>query len=247
MRSQYWTFVEACEDLTTVRAVKESLVRALGALGVEQFALVTHARPEDIGSLMVLVHNWPAEAIELLWGHFAGESLNPLFAAVEQTDGILGWSSPGWLGALRKDERMWVARLRDLVRGEGASKLVKSTVVNASCSITTQGPADPERVRVCIRIANFAFQQIQFLQRPRLSEAERLTVREHEVMYRAAVFGERPSKVARRLGVKVSTVRTLRQKAYGRLDAESPEQATWRMIETGQLFRGGRKGKPRTW
>lgn len=247
MRSKYWTFVEDCEDVTTVRAVKENLSRALGALGVEQFALVTHARPDDIGSLAVLVHNWPNEAIEHLWSNFAGASLNPLFEGVEQGDGILSWSSPAWLGTLKKDQRAWMARLRDLVKGNGASKLVKSTVVNASCSITTHAPADPERIRVCLRVANFAFQQIQFLQRPQLSEAERLTVREHEVMYRAAVFGERPSLVARRLGVKVSTVRTLRQKAYGRLDAESPEQATWRMIETGQLFRGGRKGKPRTW
>lgn len=247
MRSKYWTFVEDCEDATTVRAVKESLSRALNGLGVDQFALATHARPDDIGSLAVLVHNWSEDAMEHLLAGVAGDVLNPLFEGVEQSDAILNWTSSAWLASLKKDQRIWMSRLRELVRGHGASKLVRSTIVNASCSITTPQPADAERVRVCLRIANYAFQQIQFLQRPQLNGPDRLTVREHEVLYRAAVFGERPSLVARRLGVKVSTVRTLRQKAYGRLDAESPEQATWRMIETGQLFQGGRKGKPRTW
>lgn len=247
MRSKYWAFVDECEDVTTVRAVKDNLSRSLAALGVDYFALMTHARPDDIGSLSVLVHNWPHAAIDHLLSGAAGEALNPLFEGVEQGDGILHWSSPAWLSTLNKHQRAWLARLRELVKGQGASRLVRSTVINASCSIITHAPADAERVRVCLRIANYAFQQIQYLQRPQLTGPERLTVREHEVMYRAAIFGERPSIVARRLGVKVSTVRTLRQKAYGRLDADSPEQATWRMIETGQLFRGGRKGKPRTW
>lgn len=166
MRSKYWTFVEESEDVTTVRAVRDNLSRALGALGVDQFALVTHARPDDIGSLAVLVHNWPNEAVEHLWGDFVGESLNPLFEGVEQGNGILNWSSAAWLSSLKKDQRAWVARLRDLVRGNGASKLIKSTVVSASCSIATHAPADPERIRVCLRIANFAFQQNSVLAAP---------------------------------------------------------------------------------
>jgi DNA-binding CsgD family transcriptional regulator len=247
MRSKYWTFVEDVEDAQSVRAVREHLGRALNSLGVGSFALLTHAPPADIGSLGVYAYNWPEDAIDHLFGGGHGFAPNPLFEAVEQGDGVLHWSSPLWLSTLSKDQLTWLAKLRQLIRGHAATKLVRSPLVSASCSIAASEPLDPDQMRVCMRIANYAFQQVQFLQRPQISGAERITTREHEVLYRAAVFGERPSIVARKIGVKVSTVRTLRQKAYGRLDAESPEQATWRMIETRQLFRGGRKGKPRTW
>jgi DNA-binding NarL/FixJ family response regulator len=148
---------------------------------------------------------------------------------------------------LRKQHRAWFNRLRDLLGGgEGVSIAMRSTIVGASCTLTATGALDPERVRLSARIANYTYQQMLFLQRPQLSEPERLTAREHELLYRATVLGERPSDVAHQLGVKISTVRTLRQKAGIRLDAGSQEQAAWRMLETGQLFRTGRKSRPRT-
>jgi len=186
MRSRFWAFVEACDEAQSIRAVKDLLAAALRPHGVESYAIMTHVPPRDLGSLAVLVHSWPEEAIAHL---FLDGAINPIFEKIEGTDDPLHWSSSDWGTTLRKDQR------------------------------------------------------IQTLQRPQLRESDRLTQREHECLYRAAIRGERPSAVARELGVKVSTVRTLRQKAYGRLGADSPEQALWRMMETGQLFQGGRKTK----
>ncbi len=246
MRSQFWAFVEACDETRSHRAVKDLLGLHLRAFGFESYALVTHAPRCDLRSLCVLVCNWKPEAIEHLFAIRFDGAPNPIFRHVEHTMAPLYWSAPTWRPGLECDQRVWLERFCVLVGAEGVTQAVRSNVVGGSCTLIGQGPFDPEAVRACMRIANYAFHQIQFLQRPNIAEADRLTAREHEFLYRAALHGERPSEVARRLGVKVSTVRTLRQKAYGRLDVTSPEEAVWRMIETGQLFRSGRTSKPRS-
>jgi DNA-binding CsgD family transcriptional regulator len=238
MRSRFWTFVEACDAAQSMRAVKDLLLATLRSQGVDGFAILTHVPPRELGSLGVLVHNWSQDAIDHL---YAEGAINPIFETIEGMDGLLDWSSSDWRAALRKDQRTWLHRLRVLVPGEGVTKSLKSMLVNASCSLNSPVRLQSEQIQLCMHIANYAYQHIQTLQRPQLRESERLTQREHECLYRAAIQGERPSAVARELGVKVSTVRTLRQKAYGRLGADSPEQALWRMMETGQLFKGGRK------
>lgn len=246
MRSKFWSFVEACDETPSGRGAKDLLAATLRELGVSAYALAPHAPLQGLGSLGVLIHNWSKEAIDHLFTAQPDGRINPVFEAVERTGACVFWSAP-WAGSLRKDQRDWLIRLGELVGENGVTRAMRSTVVNASCSIASQQPLDAERIRACMRVANYAYHHLLYLQTPQLSEPERLTAREHECLYRAAVHGERPSLVARRLGVKVSTVRTLRQKAYTRLDAESPEQAVWRMIETGQLFRIGRKRRPRTW
>ncbi|MBI1215952.1 MAG: hypothetical protein GC185_09060 [Alphaproteobacteria bacterium] len=246
MRSQFWAFVEACDETRTRREVKDLLAHNLRALGFESYALATHAPRCDLRSLCVLVCNWRPEAIEHLFALRFDGAPNPIFRHVEQTPAPLYWSAPGWRAGLECDQRLWLERFCTLAGPEGVTQAVRSNVACGSCTLVGEGPFDPEIVRAGMRIGNYAFHQVQFLQRPDISEADRLTTREHEFLYRAALHGERPSEVARRLGVKVSTVRTLRQKAYGRLDVTSPEEAVWRMIETGQLFRSGRTGKPRS-
>ncbi len=246
MRSLFWTFVEICDAANSVRSVSDLLASTLRSAGVGSYALLTHAPRHDLRSLAVVAHNWSMDAIDHLLAQRPDGRLNPIFERIEQTPGALHWTSPHWQASLNRSQHEWLSRFHQLVGREGVSQAMTSIIVGASCSMTSDAPLDPDRVRVCMRIANFAFHQIQFLQRPQLSGQERLTAREHECLYRAAAFGERPSAVARRLGVKVSTIRTLRQKAYGRLDADSPEQAVWRMLETGQLFRSGRRSKPRS-
>jgi DNA-binding CsgD family transcriptional regulator len=246
MRSRFWKFVEACDETQTTRAVRDLLASAVRDVGVETFALLTHAPPADLRSLGVMVHNWPAEAIDYL---YAGEPEAPpnwLFCAVEASAGPVFWSAPPLRRPpLRKQQRVWFNHLRELVGGEGVTRSVRSMIVSASFSVTAPRRLEPDVVRLCMRMGDYAYQQIQVLQRPHLTEPERLTAREHEFLHRAVILGERPSDVANQLGVKVSTVRTLRQKASTRLDAASQEQTAWRMLETGQLFRSGRKGRPR--
>ncbi|RYG30608.1 MAG: hypothetical protein EON93_14490 [Burkholderiales bacterium] len=247
MRSRYWAFLEACDDTQSTRSVKDLLVSTFRKVGVDRFVILTHARPEDLRSLGVLVHNWPPPAIELLLANEPGEAPNPLFATLERDGSPLHWPPRnGRRDAVKRNQRLWFDQLRDLVgQKEGVSQALKSVIVNASCSLNGPEKLDADRVRLCMRIANAAYQQILALQKPRLSEAEQLTSREHQFLYRAIILGERPSDVANQLNVKISTVRTLRQKATLRLDAGSQEQSAWRMIETGQLFRSGRKTRPR--
>lgn len=245
MRSRFWAFLEACEEAQSPRVVRELLLSTLRALGFDSFLIATHA-PEQALSFGVLVHNWSDEAVSHFLASRSDGAINPVFAGVERTPELLDWST-SLKGSLSKADRAWLERLRTLVPGRSVSRKLQSMLLNASATLTSPGAVDPDVLKAGMRVANYAYQHIQSLQRPELNESERLTVREHECLYLAAVNGERPSAVARRLGVKVSTVRTLRQKAYGRLDAGSPEQAVLRMIETGQLFGAGRKSKPRAW
>lgn len=247
MRSHYWTFVEACDGTHSIRAVKDLVGATMRNLGVGGFAIATHGRLEDLRSLGVLMHNWPAEAIDWMFGHQLDCSPSPLFDAVEQKAGPVYWPPPnGRRDQVRKVQRQWFDQLRDRVgQKEGVSQALKSVIVGASCSLTSTERLDPDRVRLCMRIGNYAYQQILELQKPKLGEAEQLTAREHELLYRATIFGERPADVASQVEVKISTVRTLRQKASVRLDAGSQEQVAWRMVETGQLFRAGRRTRPR--
>ncbi|MFT3722212.1 MAG: hypothetical protein QM773_01400 [Hyphomonadaceae bacterium] len=193
------------------------------------------------------MHAWPEAAVEhLLEGLRDGRS-NPLFEEVERTLEPVHWMSGPWRRGLRREELAWLDRLRTAAKGDGVTRALKTPLLSVSCSLTSDDPLRQDLLKIGFSMAAFAFHQIQFLQKPQLAEPDRLTEREHECLYRAVVEGERPRVVARRLGVKVSTIRTLRQKANGRLDADSAEQAVWRMIETGQLFRRGRKSKPRSW
>jgi DNA-binding CsgD family transcriptional regulator len=246
MSSRFWKFVEACDETQTTRAVRDLLASAVRDVAVETFAILTHAPMADLRSLGVMTHNWSTEAINFLFAGGPEAPPNWLFAAVEASDGPVFWSSPP-LGRppLRKQQRAWFNHLRELVRGDSVTQSVRSMIVNASCSVTAPKRLEPDVVRLCMRMGDYAYRQIQFLQRPHLTESERLTAREHQFLHRAVILGERPSDVASQLGVKVSTVRTLRQKASTRLDAASQEQTAWRMLETGQLFRAGRKGRPR--
>lgn len=247
MASSFWTFVEACDETQTPRATTELFAAAMRELGFVTYAIFTHAPPADLRSLGVLVHNWPAEALDHLFGFKPSIRLSPLLEEIERSNGPFIWGAHPRREALNRQQRAWFTRLQSLLGGgEGVSCSLRSPIVGASCSVTGPAPSDPDRIRLCMRIANYAYQQIVHLQRPQVSEPERLTAREHESLYRATILGERPSDVAVRLGVKISTVRTLRQKASIRLDATSQEQAAWRMLETGQLFRCGRKGRPRS-
>lgn len=246
MHSRFWTFVEACDDAQTVRAVRDLLAEAVRALGFDTFAIATHAPLADLRSLGVFAHNWTDEAADCFQAGIRDGTANTLLDTAERTLQPLHWASGQWRQCLKSDERVWLERLAKLARGAGATMAIRTSLVGASCSVTAQSPLTTDRLKTCVRIAGYAFHQIQYLQQPVVSEADRLTIREHECLYRSAVYGERPSQVSRRLGVKVSTVRTLRQKANGRLEAENSEQAVWRMLETRQLFRRGRAGKPRS-
>ncbi len=247
MRSSYWTFIEACDETQSIRSVKDLVGVTMRGLGVDGFAIVTHGRIEDLRSLGVLLHNWPVEAVEWMFAHQLDCSPSPLFDAVEKKAGPVYWPRHNARrDAIRRPERHWFDQLRKRSgQSEGVSQALKSVIVGASCSLTSADRLDLDRVRLCMRIGNYAYQQILELQKPRLGEAEQLTAREHELLYRATIFGERPADVASQVDVKISTVRTLRQKASVRLDAGSQEQAAWRMVETGQLFRAGRKTRPR--
>lgn len=247
MQSRYWSFVEACDEANTVRAARDLLAETIRSIGLDAFAIVTHAPAHDVGSLGVFVHNWPQAAVDHLIARQRDGRCNPLFEAVETSQKPVLWNSGEWRRTLKRDQVQWMDRLGELVKGDGATLAVRTALVTASCSLTGSRPFPADRLKLALRIATYAFHHIQHLQRPPLNEPDRLTLREHECLYRATIHGERPSVVARRLGVKVSTVRTLRQKANGRLDAASSEQAVWRLLETGQLFRCGRKSKPRSW
>ncbi len=247
MRSKYWTFMEACDGTQTPRAVKDLVVAAFRDLGVPSFAIATHASHEDLRSLGVLVYNWPPDAVDLLFAPGPRGALNAMFAAVERSSGPVYWPPlyPQRDG-MKKPQRLWFEKLRELVgQPEGVSQALRSIIVGASCSIASPERLDSDRVRLCMRIGDYAYHQVLALQKPKLEEAEQLTAREHEFLSRATILGERPADVASQLDVKISTVRTIRQKANLRLDAGSQEQAAWRMIETGQLFWAGRKTRPR--
>jgi DNA-binding CsgD family transcriptional regulator len=245
--SKYWAFLEACDETQTTRSVRDLLGATFRDLGVDGFAIVTHGRIEDLRSLGVLIHNWPPKAADWLFAYEQGASPNPMFAALEQTAAPLYWPPRNLRrDPMKRPQRQWFDELRGRVgQREGVSQALRSVIVGASCSFTSAEKLDPDRIHLCMRIANSGYQQILHLQKPKLNEAEQLTAREHELLYRATILGERPADVARQLDVKVSTVRTLRQKAGIRLDAGSQEQAAWRMLETGQLFRAGRKTRPR--
>lgn len=245
MPDRLWSFAEACDETQSQRAVRNLLAASLRDLGFEYFMLTTHGGKE-LRSLGVLVHNWPVDAVRHLFDG-AGEDINPLFDAVDRNRGDVVWQASEWRSNLEPHELNWVKQLRGHIRGNGVSRSVPSALVTASCSVISANSLRKDRTDLAMRMANYAYHHIQYLQKPTLSEPERLTAREQECLYRAAVCGERPSTVARKLGVKVSTIRTLRQKANARLDADSPEQAVWHMLETGQLFRRGRKTRPRTW
>lgn len=246
IRSKFWTFVEASDEAKSARAVKDLFASTMRELGFQSWALLTHAPPDELRSLSVVAHNWPPEAIAQLFAGQSGGSLNPLFSAVESTSDWVFWTSSKHRETLKKSHRVWFNRLSaSLGGGEGISGAIRSTVVGASWTITSPTPLEPEGLRAVTRIANHAFQQIAFLQRPHLNETERLTSREHEFLYRATILGQKPGDVAGELGIKDTTVQSVRSKARTRLDAETPEQAAWRLLETGQLFRAGRKGRPR--
>lgn len=247
MRSKYWAFVEACEETPSVREVRDLLASSLREIGVDGFAILTHAPLEDLGSLGVLIHTWPAPAIDYLFAGEAHSFDNPLASATDGSIRSFNWPLLNGRGdAARKLQRAWFEGLRNVVGHRyGASQGLKSVIVGASCSITSADRVEADRVRLAMRIANFAYQQVLALQKPVLSEAQQLTPREHQLLYRATILGEKPSDVAKELGVKISTVRALRQKANSRLDSGSQEQAAWRMIESGQLFRSGQKRRSR--
>lgn len=247
MRSHYWAFVEACDTTHSVRGVRDLLIATYRAIGVDGFAIVTHAPASDLRSLGVLVHNWPAKAVDLLYARDPSGFANPLFTAVEATRVPVRWpQADGRRDSMKRAQREWFERLRKLVGDrEGVSQELGSIVVSASCSVTSNKRLDAERVRLCMRIGNFAYQYVLALQKPKPTGLETLTPREHEFLSRATLLGEKPAITAEACGVKVTTVRTARQSANKRLDARSPEEAVWRMIETGQLFRSGRKRRPR--
>lgn len=246
MRSRFWTFVEACDETTSTRAVKALLGATLRGMGYETFAILTHGPHDALRSLGVRMHNWPLPAIDHVFSPQQDGQGSVLFETVERAGKPILWG-PSHRRNLARREQRWFSQLAALLGGgEAVSAPLRSTVVSASCTVTGPNPIDPDRIRLVVRIADYAYQQALHLQRPRLSEPEKLTTRELELMYRATVLGERPSDVAHQVGVKITTVRTLRQKANVRLDAGSQEQAAWRLIESGQLFRSGRKGRPRT-
>ncbi len=247
MRSRFWNFVETCDEAQSPRAVRDLLLSTFRDLDVKLFAILTHAPVEVLRSLSVVVHNWPSVAIDFLYEGDAVKSPNAMFIATEATTSPVEWPTHETRRNWRKADRLWFAQLVMLLGGgSGISQGLRSPIVGASCSIVPYAPMDEDRVRLCMRIANYAYQQILVLQRPNLAEADKLTTREHEFLYRATILGEPPRDVANQLGVKISTVRTLRQKASVRLESDSQEQAAWRMVETGQLFRSGRKGRARS-
>lgn len=247
MRSHYWAFVEACDAACSVRGVRDLLAASYRKLGADGFAIVTHAPTGDLRSLAVLVHTWPPRAMEFLQAKDRSGLANPLFEAVEATRNPVHWPGPDSASTLAtRTQRDWFERLRRLIgHREGVSLELRSVVVEASCSVTSHQPLEADRIRLCMRMANYAYQYLLAMQRPRPTGLETLSPREHEFLRRATLLGEKPATTASACGVKVTTVRTARQSANKRLDARSPEEAVWRMIETGQLFRSGRTRRSR--
>lgn len=233
-------FVEACDETRSWSRMRSLLSRTLGDLGFDSYALLTHAPPDDLRSLAVLVHNWPDEAIT----HLQLRDGNPLFEQAEETTQLIYWRSAGWRGTLDRREIEWLNRLCALRPGVGVSQGLPCPFIAVSCSLTAPTPVEPRRVRLAMHVATHAYGHIQFLQRPEIDAAMRLTAREREVLHRA-VRGERPSVVAKTAQISDNTVWSHRQRALGRLGAQTPEQALWRMIETRQLFHHGRSSKPR--
>src|SRR5690606_5394497 len=97
----------------------------------------THGRVEDLRSLGVLIHNWPAPAIEWMFAQQLNCSPSPLFAAVENSAGPFYWPSASGSRTLskmspksRKAQKLWFDELRERVgRREGVSQALKSVVV----------------------------------------------------------------------------------------------------------------------
>jgi DNA-binding CsgD family transcriptional regulator len=239
-------FIAASEATDKAWVIQQMLVCAVRALGYDRIILTTHAEPAELRSIGVLLHNWPTEGVIHLFGFGRTGDWNPLFKSTEQTDAAIDWRTLA--KSASAIERDWLDRLQTICPGLGVSQRIRSSLVGASCSlIAKEVSPDAGAFRTAMRMATYAYHLVQYLQRPQLGDAQQLTAREQECLYRAIVFGERPSHVARALGVGVNTVRTLRQKASIRLEARSAEEAAWRMIETGQLFHRGRMSKPRSW
>ncbi len=238
-------FVEACERARTTQAVWRLLESSARACGVDRIALVTHGRAEELGSFGVFAHNWGQAAITHLYAGCA-DAANPLFERTERSEDAIFWDEPAFRAELDARQVLWLERLAALGLKNGVSQRVRTAMIPASCSLTpARGELDPSSLRGVMRMAAHAFHTMTALQRLPQTEADLLTVREHQCLALAIFSGLRPREVAAELGVSINTVRSMRQSASARLGARSQEETVWRMVETGQLFHRGRTGRPR--
>jgi DNA-binding CsgD family transcriptional regulator len=240
-------FAVACDRARTPKAAGRLLISAAQALGFDKVALTTHGELAKLGSLGVLEHNWGDEAAALLRMD-EPDVRNPLFEEMERTFEPVRWSAAAFRARLDAAQAVWMERLGALGLRNGVSQRVRTAIVPASCSLTSdQGEPDPANVCRVMRAAAYAFHHIVALQRPRFAQPDLLTLREQQCLAMATLSGLRPREVAEELSVSVNTVRTIRQSACMRLGARSCEEAVWRMVESGQLFLRGRTTRPRSW
>jgi|GEM_PF-3204230 len=243
-QSAFEAFADECDRARTPNAAGRTLVQALRRAGFDYVALMTHGAPDQWGSLSVEVHNWGEERADLLAERRASQR-NPLFQAAEASDAAFFWSDDSAKARLDAPARRWLEDVEAAI-GRGVTQRVRGAIAPSSCSLAP-APAEAAQIARAMRMAAYAFHHIVALQRPKLAQTELLTQREHECLTLATLGGLRPREVAKALGVRVTTVRSLRQSACSRLGARSQEEAVWRMLETGQLFSRGRLGRPRSW
>lgn len=108
-----------------------------------------------------------------------------------------------------------------LARGEVADRTFTARVRDRLCGVCCSRVGD--EVVVVLRVGAVL-----------AAGAETLTAREREVLTRVAV-GEPSAKIARRLGLHPSTVRTHVERARQKLGARSRAEAVARAIERGEI------------
>ncbi|HYD86056.1 MAG TPA: autoinducer binding domain-containing protein [Vitreimonas sp.] len=243
--SLFDSFADECDRARTPAATGRLFVQAMRRLGFEHVALVTHGAPKQWASLSVFAHNWGEARAELLAPQREG-AFNPIFQGAEAIAEAFAWSDPAFRGALDARGRSWLEEIERAGLMSGVTQRVRGAIVPASCSLAPAREA-PIAIARAMRMAAYAFHHIIALQRPKLAQTDLLTQREHDCLSLATLEGLRPREVAAALGVRITTVRSMRQSACLRLGARSQEEAVWRMLETGQLFSRGRSGRPRSW
>lgn len=229
-------FVAACNVARTPDGLRDLLASTSAQLGFSRMALLTHDTDEVLQSLSVSIHNW-AEA-DLSAFVAPSPARHPVFRTVEGAEAVLSWRSTAFQARLSSFERRllddWAARGIE----HAYTQRIPGSLWPASFTLVAPRNRDvaADDLAWAMRSGMVAFHWAISLQRPLLKKGERLTPREHQAMALASLVGLRPKEVARFTGVSVNTTRTFRQNAMARLLVNSPEEAAWRMLETGQMF-----------
>jgi DNA-binding CsgD family transcriptional regulator len=240
------SFVEACDRARSAGEVERLFIATARLNGVERVALTTHASPDELGRLAVCAHNWGAAGISHLHGGMA-ERINPLFEHAERCDDPVYWNAPAFCSRLDADQVRWMEKLAAFGLLEGVSQRIRTSMAPASCSMTLAwNRRDPDAVQRVVRMAGYALNTIVALRRSCAAASDLLSRRERQCLWLAVFSGLRPREVADTLGLSINTIRSIRQSATARLGARSPEEAVWRLMESGQLFHRGRFSRGRS-